>query len=67
MSSVTASRLRAKRNRQKRLRKKANQKTHTGCKYCVHGLCAKSADVAYCSIKQTVVDIQKECNDFKPK
>ena len=67
MSSVTASRLRAKRNKQKRIRKKAKQKAHISCKYCIHGIYAMSANVAYCKIKQKVIDVQKECNKFKPK
>lgn len=67
MSSVTASRLRAKRNKQKRIRKNAQKKEHTGCKYCIHGIYAMSANAAYCKIKQKVVDVQKECNEFKSK
>ncbi len=66
MSSVVATRMRQKRNKQKRLRKQAAKKERIGCKYCEYGLCTTNSDanVAYCSKKQKIVNIVKECDDF---
>lgn len=67
MSSVTNNKMRAKRNKQKRIRKRAREKVQTGCRYCEYGLCASNADVAYCQIEMAIVNLKKDCENFKVK
>ena len=65
MSSVTGMKAKAKRSKQKRLKKKSKEiRSHT-CKFCYYGMISKNGDCAFCKVANDVVKVKTKCRDFK--